>query len=106
VSWLQFDTAATPVDVRVSWLQFDTAAVPVDVKISWLQFDSAAYQPPTVRYADTDQGMAGKNPPERNYYAEWLNREHERKSRLQRDDQLAAEFIMMLVQTELLDGTI
>lgn len=26
VSWLQFDTASTPVDVTVSWLSFDTAS--------------------------------------------------------------------------------
>ena len=54
---------------------------------------------------DTSQGMAGKNKPaERNYLAENLNREYERKSRIERANKLATEFIMMLVQTEILDG--
>ena len=58
-------------------------------------------------FQDTDQGVAGKNKPaERNHYADFLNRQFERKSRLQKDDQLACEFIMALVQTELLDGTV
>lgn len=30
------------VDVRVSWVQFDTAASPVDVRVSWLEFDTSA----------------------------------------------------------------
>ena len=42
VSWLELDTAATPVDVKVSWLELDTAATPVDVKVSWVAFDTAA----------------------------------------------------------------
>ena len=29
VSWLELDTAATPVDVKVSWIAFDTAVAPV-----------------------------------------------------------------------------
>lgn len=106
VSWLQLDTAATPVDVRVSWLQLDTAATPVDVKVSWLQLDTSGFQSGKSLYQDTDQGVAGKNKPERNHYADWLNREYERKLRIQRDDALATEFIMALVQMELLDGTI
>lgn len=44
VSWLQFDTQATPCDVKVSWLQFDTQAVVHDVKVSWLQLDTQAKQ--------------------------------------------------------------
>ena len=99
-------TAATPVDVRVSWLQLDTAATPVDVKVSWLQLDTSGFQSGKSLYQDTDQGVAGKNKPERNHYADWLNREYERKLRIQRDDALATEFIMALVQMELLDGTI
>lgn len=54
---------------------------------------------------DTSQGVARKNKPtERNHYVDFLNRQFERKSRLQKEDQLACEFIMALVQTELLDG--
>ena len=54
---------------------------------------------------DTSQGIAGRNKPEeRNYIAENLNRQYERKLRIERDNRLATEFIMMLVQTELLDG--
>ena len=56
-------------------------------------------------FQDTDQGVAGKNKlPERNWYVERANAEFERKSRLQKDDQLACEFIMTLVQMEFLDG--
>ena len=40
VSWLEFDSNATPVDVQVSWLELDTQATPVDVRVSWLEFDS------------------------------------------------------------------
>jgi hypothetical protein len=42
VSWLAFDTSATPCDVKVSWLAFDTSATPCDVKVSWLCFDTQA----------------------------------------------------------------
>lgn len=42
VSWIAFDTAASPVDVKVSWIALDTAAAPVDVKVSWIAFDTAA----------------------------------------------------------------
>lgn len=42
VSWLAFDTAATPVDVTVSWLAFDTSATPCDVRVSWLCLDTAS----------------------------------------------------------------
>ena len=40
VSFVAFDTQATPCDVKVSWLAFDTQAVPCDVRVSWLAFDS------------------------------------------------------------------
>lgn len=65
---------------------------------------------------DTSQGVAGKNPV-RNYAAENLNRVHEQRkardahapedynlARLHADDQDAAEFIMALVQSEILYG--
>ena len=65
------------------------------------------------------QGRAGKKP-EKDYAAENLRRQFEQQQkalqekeakeynqkRLQLDDMLATEFIMALVQTELLDGTI
>jgi hypothetical protein len=41
VSWLQFNTQATPCDVKVSWVQFDTNSTPCDVKVSWLEFNSS-----------------------------------------------------------------
>lgn len=40
VSFVAFDTQATPCDVKVSWLAFDTQAVPCDVRVSWLAFDT------------------------------------------------------------------
>jgi len=54
VSWLGFDTAATPVDVKVSWVAFDTAATPVDVKVSWVAFDTAAAVEDTRRPKSTN----------------------------------------------------
>ena len=56
-------------------------------------------------FQDTSQGMAGKNKPdERNHYADFLNRQYERKLRVERDNRLATAFIMALLQTEILDG--
>lgn len=54
VSWLAFDTAATPVDVKVSWIAFDTAATPVDVRVSWLAFDTESVSPFIEPYAADD----------------------------------------------------
>jgi len=51
---------------------------------------------------DTSQGKAA--PAQRDYYVENLNRQFERKSRLQREDVLATEFIAALLQMEMLDG--
>jgi hypothetical protein len=48
VSFVSFDTNATPCDVKVSWLAFDTQAVPCDVRVSWLAFDSAANEMPAA----------------------------------------------------------
>lgn len=70
-------------------------------------------------HQDTDQGRAGKGAG-KDYAAENLRRQFEQQQkalqekeakeynqkRLQLDDMLATEFIMALVQTELLDGTI
>ena len=42
VSWVEFDSNATPVSVQVSWLELDTDATPVNVQVSWLEFDSNA----------------------------------------------------------------
>lgn len=39
-------------------------------------------------------------------YFDSLNDQYERKLRLERDDMLATEFIMALLNTEILDGTI
>jgi hypothetical protein len=41
VSWLQFDSNATPCDVKVSWVRFDTNSTPCDVRVSWVQFDTS-----------------------------------------------------------------
>lgn len=85
--------------VAIQGIGFSPIQIAVQGLLEYIQSGKSLYQ-------DTDQGVAGKNKPERNYYVEWLNREHERKLRLQRDDALATEFVMMLVQMELLDGTI
>ena len=85
--------------IAIQGIGFSPIQVAVQGLIAYIQSGKSLYQ-------DTDQGVAGKKPPERNYYADWLNREYERKSRIQRDDALATEFIMALVQMELLDGTI
>ena len=85
--------------IAIQGIGFSPIQVAVQGLIAYIQSGKSLYQ-------DTDQGVAGKNKPERNHYADWLNREYERKSRIQRDDALATEFIMALVQMELLDGTI
>ncbi len=43
ISWVQFDTNATPCDVKVSHLAFDTQAETCDVKVSWLAFNSDTF---------------------------------------------------------------
>ena len=42
VSWVEFDSTATPKDIKVSWAEFDSTATPKDVKVSWVEFDSTS----------------------------------------------------------------
>jgi len=88
----------SPLAVAVQGIGFTPVSVAVHGFLAYIASGKSLYQ-------DTDQGMAGKNrPQERNHYADFLNREFERKSRLQRDDMLATEFIAALLQMEMLDG--
>jgi hypothetical protein len=64
-------------------------------------------------HQDTDQGKAGKNPPDKDYLSENLKRAQEARdrkgqeeynlTRLQQDDQDATEFIMALLTKGILD---
>lgn len=66
VSWLEFDTTASPLDVNVSWLEFDTTSSPQDVKVSWVEFDTTA-SPQDIRVSwvefDTQAEGAGDHIP-------------------------------------------
>lgn len=78
----------------ISWAPGDESGVPQE------DLHSAFWK------AMMEAGSAGSNPPraQKDYLVENLNREFERKSRLQRDDALATEFIAALLQMEMLDG--
>ncbi len=62
VSWLQFDTTATPLAVSVSWLQFDTAASLVRAAISWIQFDTRAQPARVVGLGGKQRGKKKRAP--------------------------------------------
>ena len=52
---------------------------------------------------DTSQGVAGgSKTPDMTHYVNRLHAEHQRQLNRQRDDQLATEFIMALIHSEIL----
>ena len=63
VSWIEFDSSATPCDVKVSWLEFDTQETPCDVKVSWIEFNSD-YQQALASLGGAPERIKRKNKPD------------------------------------------
>ena len=79
VSFVELDSTAAPIDVRVAWLEFDTAAGGVQATVSWVEFDTAvvAAVQALVSWFEFDVGSAGGA----GNGGEWLIRMRRRRSR-------------------------
>jgi hypothetical protein len=90
--------------VAIQGIEFTAIQIAVQGLLDYLQ--STVVQGGGYARAHVNYKPKNVPPPEPDmrHYVDRMNREFERQSRIKRDDKLAVEFIMTLLQTEILHG--